>query len=96
MRFPIASKSRSHITLMSSFPSKKKDLLDSPHMTEAERETVLKWRARNWTPAPDEDEIDFWERESSTPDDPELAAEQEAAHDAMHRVARLERLEAQS
>lgn len=68
-----------------------RDLIKSRHMTAAEREAVLKWRARKWKPNHPEDEIDFWEGEYSTPDDPELVAEQDAAWEALLRVARLER-----
>lgn len=35
-------------------------------------------------------EVEFWELDLSTPDDPILAAEQEAAEDALMRVRRLE------
>jgi hypothetical protein len=70
--------------------TKIRDLIHSLHMSAAEREAVLKWRARNWQPAEAADEIEFWEIDFSTPDDPVLAAEQDAAHTALMRVAALE------
>lgn len=66
-------------------------LIDSPHMSEADRNAVLTWRAHNWTPQKHADEIEFWEVDFSTPDDPTLAFEQEVAEAALIRVARLKR-----